>query len=150
MARVLDFVRRIATQGDSACHIVLESGILDMLLGTYVIFPALSDAGWQDANSRAALRGACCSTLVVLGQSPQHQSIVFNHPVCILWTDCHPEFPLYPINVPIHDRSKTWRRVHSSYVKRREVIICKGSLWKPSNYATVDTEVRGDIAEFTK
>lgn len=150
IAPVLNFVTRIAMQSDSTCQAVLEAGILDILLRIYIIFPALSSVTPHDNASKEELRSVCGSTLTVLGQSQQYQITVLNHPVCILWPDCHSQPPVYAVDEPVQDRCTTWRRLHASCVHRRVIVIYKGPLWKPSHDAADDTHVCGDIVEFTK
>jgi len=149
LATVLDFIARISTQSESACQTVLDAGILDMLLRIYVVFSTLSDATPQDVDYKDTLRGACRLNIVVLGQSPQHQGTVFNHPVCILWTDCHSQPPGYAIEAPVEDRCAAWRRVSRSYVQRRVIAIYRGSLRKPNNDTVRNIEVCADIVDFT-
>jgi hypothetical protein len=150
LAPVLNFIARISTQSESACQTVLEAGVLDILLRIYVIFSMLSNAAQQDADYKEALRGACRLTIVILGQSPRHQGTVFNHPVCILWTDCHSQPPGYAVEAPAEDRGVAWRRVNRLYVQRREIAIYRGSLWRLNNDTVRNIEVCADIVGFTK
>ncbi|KIM82871.1 hypothetical protein PILCRDRAFT_459797 [Piloderma croceum F 1598] len=121
---VLSFIASIATQSDQGCETILEAGVLDMLLHIYIVFTTLSDTAPQDAYLKEALHGACRLILGILDQSPQRQrTAVFNHPVCILWTDCHSNPPGYAVETNIQDRSAAWRRADRSNVMRRVLAI---------------------------
>ena len=124
---MLNFISRFATQNDSACRTVLDVGILNMLLRIYIIFPVLSGTTREDADRKLALRDTCRLVLDILGQSPDRDT-TFNHPICILWTDCNSQPPGYTDNAPadpVHDRCSTWRRVEMPCVKRRALVIYK-------------------------
>jgi hypothetical protein len=149
---VLNFIARIATHSDSACRTVLDVGILNMVLRIYVIFHTLSDTTREDADHKLALRDACRVTLDVLCQS-QHQEAVFNHPVCILWTNCHSQPPGYIVDGPtdfVQNRCAAWRRVENSCVKRRAAVIYRYSLWKSDAGSDVNMQACIDIVEFTR
>jgi hypothetical protein len=139
---VLSFIASIATQSDRACETVLEAGILDMLLHIYIVFTTLSDTAPQDAYLKDALRGACRLILGILGQSPPRQGTVFNHPVCILWTDCHSHPSGYAVETNIQDRCAAWRRADRSNVMRRVLAI-----YRSKNDAM---DLCADIVELTK
>jgi hypothetical protein len=152
LAPVLNFISQVSTQSDSACQTVLDVGILNMLLRIYVVFPTLSDSTREDADRKLELRDACWLIFDVLGQS-QYREVVHNHPVCILWTDCHSQPPGYTVDAPtdpVQDRCAAWRRVEKSCVKRRAVAIYKYSLWKAEAGTNVGMQACIDIVEFTR
>ena len=144
---MLSFIAWIATQIDWAGQAVLDAGILDMLLHIYIVFTTLSDTAPQDVDLKEALRGACRLILVILGQSHQHQKIVFDHPVCILWTGLYSPPPDYAVKAHVQDRCSTWRRVDRLYIMRRAIAIYRCTLWR-SKYNAND--VCTDIVEFTE
>jgi hypothetical protein len=144
---VLGFIAWIATEVDWGCKTVLETGILDMLLHVYIVFATLSDTAIQDADLKEALRGACRLILVILGQSLEHQIMVFNHPVCVLWTGCYSPPLEYGGKDYIQDRCASWRRVDRSYVMRRALAIYRGTLRKSEKDVT---DCCTDIVEFTR
>jgi hypothetical protein len=144
---VLGFIAWIATQNDWAFQTVLEAGILDMILHIYIVFTTLPDTAPQDAYLKEALRSACRLILVILGQSLPHQGTVFNHPVCILWTDCYLQPPGHAVQANLQDRRAAWRRADRSNVMRRVLAIYNRILWKSTNDAI---DVCADIVELTK
>jgi hypothetical protein len=141
---VLKFVTHIATQNDLASQTVLEAGILDMLLRIYVIFPALSGSLPEDVGRKLALMDACRSIVIVLGMSSE--TLVFNHPVCILWTDRNSEH----LDNPFKERCDAWRRTSRPCALRRLVVIYINSLWKSVNDIISGREACIDIVGFTK
>ena len=83
----------------------LEADILDMLLGIYVMHLTLFGATLQEVNHKEVLRAAYGRALTVLSQSLQYQEQVLNHPVCILWTDCHSQPPGYTVDASVQDQN---------------------------------------------
>ncbi|KIM86149.1 hypothetical protein PILCRDRAFT_335112 [Piloderma croceum F 1598] len=143
---VLGFIAWVMTQVDWGCKTVLETGILDMLLHVYIVFASLSDTAVQDADLKEALRGACRLILVILGQSLEHQTMVFNHPVCVLWTGGYSPPSEFGGKYYIQDRCASWRRVDRSYVMRRALAVYRGTL-RESEKDVAD--LCADIVEFT-
>jgi len=143
---VLKFITQIATQSDLACLTVLEAGILDILLRIYVIFPALSSSLPEDLGRKSALMDACQLTVVVLCRLLEKPQTVYNHPVCILWTDRDSKRP----DNPLQNRCGAWRRVPRSCALRRLVVIYAGSLWESNSDIIGGLEACMDIIEFTK
>jgi hypothetical protein len=143
---VLKFMAQIATQSDLACLTVLEAGILDMLLRIYIIFPALSGSLPEDVGRKLALMDACQLTVVVLCRSLDQPTVVYNHPVCILWTDRNSKRPDHPLQ----NRCGAWRRAPRHCAMRRLVMIYIGSLWQSNIDVVGDIEACIDIVEFTK
>jgi hypothetical protein len=143
---VLKFVTQVATQSDLACLTVLEAGILDTLLRIYVIFPALSSKLPEDFGRKSTLMDACQLTVVVLCRLLEKPQMVYNHPVCILWTDRDSKRP----DNPLQNRCGAWRRVPRSCALRRLVVIYTGSLWKSNSDIIGGLEACMDIIEFTK
>jgi hypothetical protein len=152
---MLDIVIQIGAQNDSTCRTILEAGVLNMLLRIYVAFPMFSHSTPDDVEHKLALLDACRSTLVVLSMSPQNQEMIFSHPVCGLWTDCRPRILGYPVDYEspeshFKNRCAAWRRADKSCVKRRLVVIYRGSLWKSNMDTIADMEACVDIVEFTR
>jgi hypothetical protein len=73
LVSMLNFVSEIASQSDLA-----------MLLRIHIVFSALSDTSQQDDELRGVLHGVSRLAFVILGQSPQHQRMVLNHPVSVI------------------------------------------------------------------
>lgn len=122
-----------------------------MLLRVYVAFPMLSDSAMNEVERKLALLDACRSTLEVLSQSSENQEMILSHPVYVLWADCrsHP-MEYNSSDSPMDDRCAAWRRTDRSCVKRRLVVIYRGSLWKSNIDTTADIEACVDIVEFTR
>lgn len=146
LAPMLKFIAQIASQSDLACQTVLEAGILDILLRIYVIFPALSSSLPEDVGCKSTLMDACQLTVTVLCRLLEKPQMVYNHPVCMLWTDRDSERP----DNPLQNRCGAWRRAPRSCTFRRLVVIHTGSLWRPNNDIVGGLEACMDIVEFTK
>jgi hypothetical protein len=144
---VLSFIAWIATQSDWVCQAILDAGVLDMLLHVYIVYATLFDTAQQDTELKEVLRGACRLILAILTQSHQHQKMVFDHPVCILWPDLYSPPPDYSVKAHVQDRCVAWRRVDRLYIMRRAITIYKGDLWKSKEGPT---DVCADIVEFTE
>jgi hypothetical protein len=152
---VLHFITGISTQGDSACRTALDAGILDMLLRIYVLFPSFSRSPIDVPEHWSLLLQACRSTLLALSQSETNHDSVLQHPVCAVWTDCHPHPPPYSAEPPapqdsIPARCAGWRRAESKYIKRRMMTIIIDSQWRSNIYEIEDIEACADIVEFTR
>jgi hypothetical protein len=143
---VLEFMAQVATHSDLTSQTVLEAGILDMLLRVYVIFPALSSSLREDELHKEALLDACQLTVIVLRQSLEDPAAVYNHPVCILWTDRKSKRPDHPLQ----NRPDAWRQAPRRCALRRLESIYARSLWKSDYDAIGNIEACIDIVEFTK
>lgn len=146
LAPVLKFMAQIATQNDLTCQTVLEAGILDIILRIYVIFPTLSDSLPEDVGRKLALMDACQLVVVILCRSLEKPAIVYNHPVCILWTDRNSKRP----DSPLQNRCGAWRLAPGSCALRRLVVIFTDSLWASNIDIVTGLEACMDIVEFTR
>lgn len=149
--QVLNFMGQVAAP--SAYQVVLDAGVLDMILRVYVIFPMLAVPTAADSDRKAELFETCQAMLARLSQATP---TVFNHPVCILWTDCHAQPhaqpPVYSKDTqesPIVSRA-AWRRASRVCAHRRVMVIFKGSPWNSNFDTTGDIEAYADLVEFTR
>lgn len=121
---ILKFMTHITTQSASECQTVLDAGIQDILLHIYIIFLTLSSSLPEDVGRKLALMDACQLIVVILCRSLADPVTVYNHPVCVLWTDRNSERPDDPLN----NRCCAWRQTPRSCVLRRLAVIYTGCL----------------------
>lgn len=153
LAPVLQFLVQIARNSHLACETTLDAGILDFLLRIYVLFPAFSTSDVENARNKLDLLNTCQTTLLELSKPWDLQDRVVNHPVCVLWTACHPQPPRYSNDIPddtATGRCIAWRQVEGSYARRRMVVIYKGSLWKANRHHIENSQACEDIIEFMR
>ena len=146
---MLTFIAQFSIHSAANCQIVIGIGALNMLLRIYVIFTTLSGATRDEIERKVALRDACRSTTRILGRV-EHEDVVFNHPVCMLWLDCHPQPPKYTTKDPsdrIQDRWAAWSRVETSCVMRRVIALYRYTVGAAGG--DIDLETAIDLVWFT-
>jgi hypothetical protein len=150
---VLLLIDQITTESNSTCGTVMKAGIFDVLLRIYVIFPAFSFSAVDGVEHWSALQKACASIIFTISSHPDITGVL-DHPVCAIWTDCHPllptrkDIPRALISIP--NRCVAWNEVPRPCVERRLVIIYICCLWKSDVSIIEILEACADIVEFTR